>query len=121
MPEDPDTFGAGLAQALAKHSAVGESASKGKAERTLQAAEDMVRTLKSALESRIKSRNGTATAIMIWLVEHVASILNRYSVNQDGQSPRQPVPSWIIAGALEPLLALHQLPTPIMLPCLTAI
>ena len=87
IPEEPDTFNSGLQQAVAEFSAVGESASNGKAERTVQAVEDMVRTLKSALESRIKSRIGTGTAIMKWLVEHVATILNRYSVNQDGQTP----------------------------------
>ena len=87
IPEEPDTFNSGLQQAVAEFSAVGESASNGKAERTVQAVEDMVRTLKSALESRIKSRMGTGTAIMKWLVEHVATIFNRCSINQDGQTP----------------------------------
>ena len=87
IAEEPDAFNSGLQQAVAEFGAVGESASNGKAERTVQAVEDMVRTLKSALESRIKSRIGTGTAIMKWLVEHVATIMNRYAVNQDGQTP----------------------------------
>ena len=47
-------FDSGLDQAVDEHSAVGESASNGRAERTVQAVEDLLRTLKSALESRIK-------------------------------------------------------------------
>ena len=87
VPEDPDTFESGLSQAICEHSAVGESASNGRAERTVQAVEDLLRTLKSALEARIKIRIASTHPVMRWMVEHVASILNRCSVNKDGQTP----------------------------------
>ena len=87
QPENPDTFDSGLEQAVSEHSAIGESASNGRAERTVQAVEDLLRTLKSALEARIKARIPVDHPILRWMVEHVASILNRYSVNKDGQTP----------------------------------
>ena len=45
-PEDAETFDSGLTQAIGENSAVGESASNGRAERTIQAVEDLLRTLK---------------------------------------------------------------------------
>ena len=86
-PEDAETFDSGLTQAIGENSAVGESASNGRAERTIQAVEDLLRTLKSALETRLKAKLESGHPVMRWLVEHVASILNRYSVNKDGQTP----------------------------------
>ena len=86
-PEDAETFESGLTQAIGENSAVGESASNGRAERTIQAVEDLLRTLKSALETRLKAKLESGHPVMRWLVEHVASILNRYSVNKDGQTP----------------------------------
>ena len=76
-----------IEQAVAENSAVGESASNGKAERTVQIVEDLLRTLKSALESRINSKIPVSHPIIRWLVEHCATILNRYSVNKEGQTP----------------------------------
>ena len=78
VPEEPETFNSGLYQAVGELSAVGSSASNGRAERTVQAVEDLLRTLKSALESRIQSRIDSKHPIMRWLVEHTASILNRF-------------------------------------------
>jgi hypothetical protein len=49
--------------------------------------EDLLRTLKSALEARLKVRIPASHPVTRWLVEHVATILNRYSVNKDGQTP----------------------------------
>ena len=87
QPESDEAFASGVSQAVAEFSAVGESASNGRAERTVQAVEDLLRTLKSALEARIKTRIPAEHAIMRWLVEHVATILNRYSVNKEGVTP----------------------------------
>ena len=87
VPEDQTTFDSGLEQAVVEMSAIGESASNGRAERAVQTVEDMLRTLKSALEARIKVRIEAAHPITRWLVEHVATVLNRYSVNKDGQTP----------------------------------
>ena len=87
IPESEEAFASGVSQAVAEFSAVGESASNGRGERTVQAVEDLLRTLKSALEARIKVRIPADHAIMRWLVEHVATILNRYSVNKEGVTP----------------------------------
>ena len=73
--------------AVAEYSAVGESASNGRAERAVQVVEDLLRTLKSALETRIKCRVPSQHPVLKWLIEHTASILNRYCTNSDGQTP----------------------------------
>ena len=73
--------------AVPEYSAVGESASNGRAERAVQQIEDQARTLKSALESRIGLRIGSTHLVMAWLVGHCAIILNRFSVNPDGKTP----------------------------------
>ena len=68
-------------------SAVGESASNSRAERTIQAVEDMLRVHKHALEARLGKRVTSDSAILKWLVEHVADILTKYTVNSNGMSP----------------------------------
>ena len=75
--------------AVREHSAVGESASNGKSERSVQQLEDQVRTLKSALEERIGARLGSTHSVMGWLVRHCSSILTRFAVNPDGRMPYQ--------------------------------
>ena len=64
-----------------KNSAVGESQSNGKAERTVQMVEDQIRTVKLALESRIGARIPCSHPVMQWVVLHCADILNKYTVN----------------------------------------
>ena len=78
-----------LSRVIPENSAVGESASNGKAERSVQSLEDQVRTLKLALESRIESRIESTHPIMRWMVRHAAIIMNRFSVSPDGQTPYQ--------------------------------
>ena len=73
--------------AAPEHSAVGESASNGKAERTVQQFEDLIRTLKAALESRVGCRIDNTAVIMSWLVQHTADIFNRHSTNSEGRTP----------------------------------
>ena len=70
-------------------SAVGESASNARAERTVQAVEDLLRVHKHALEARIGKRIPSEHATMRWLVEHVADLLTKYTVNESGMSPYQ--------------------------------
>ena len=65
--------------AIPEYSAVVESASNGKAERSVQQLEDQVRTLKSALEERIGARLGSTHSVMRWLVRHCSTILTRFS------------------------------------------
>ena len=76
-------------ESVPEYSAVGESASNGKAERAIQSFEDLLRTLKSALEARIKGKLAVDHPVIKWLIEHTAHILTRYSVNQDGRTPYQ--------------------------------
>ena len=76
-------------EAVPEASAVGESASNWKAERAIQTFEDHLRTLKSALDSRLKTTIPVAHPLMRWLVEHTANVINRYSINSDGVKPYQ--------------------------------
>ena len=76
-------------EAVPESSAVGESASNGRAERAVQAVEDLLRTLKSTLEARIKRKIPVMHPVMKWLTEHTANVLTRYAVNPDGQTPYQ--------------------------------
>ena len=76
-----------IVQLVPEASAVGESPSNGKAERAVQSIEDMTRTYLSALEGRIKFQIPTQHPVMRWLVEHAASMLNRFSTNTEGQTP----------------------------------
>ena len=76
-------------EAVPENSAVGKSASNGRAERAVQAVEDLLRTLKSALEARLQSKIPVSHPVMRWLIEHTANVLTRYSVNPDGQTPYQ--------------------------------
>ena len=68
-------------------SAVGESARNARAERTVQAVEDLLRVHKHALEARIGKRIPSEHAVRRWLVEHVADLLTKYTVNESGMSP----------------------------------
>ena len=68
-------------------SAVGESQSNGRAERTVQIVEDKVRTHKAALEARIGARIPVDHPVMRWMVEYVGVILNKYVKNDDGCTP----------------------------------
>ena len=63
-----------MTDASPEHSAVGESASNGVAEQTVQQFEDLLRTLKAALEARLKTRLPSKHPVMRWLIQHVASI-----------------------------------------------
>ena len=76
-----------MLQAIPENSAVGASASNGRAERAVQTFEDLCRTYKSALETRINATVLCNLPVSGWSVEHVASNLNRYSVNPDGRTP----------------------------------
>ena len=75
--------------AIPEHSAVGASASNGKAERSVQILKDQVRTLKSAIESNLKTRLPISHPMIHWLVRHCCTVLNRCSVNPDGRTPYQ--------------------------------
>lgn len=69
--------------AVPELSAVGESQSNGIAERTVQAFEDDLRTLKSAFEERIGARLISTHPVLKWLVEHAASLRTRFAVTKN--------------------------------------
>ena len=70
-------------------SAVGESASNARAERTVQSVEDLLRVHKHALEARMGQRLPSDHPTFRWLVEHVADILNKFTINDTGMSPHE--------------------------------
>ena len=65
----------------------GESQTNGLAERAVQAIEDQARTLLVALEARIKVPIPSNHAVLTWVVEHAAYLLNRFQLGPDGFTP----------------------------------
>ena len=66
--------------AVPEHSHVGESQSNGSSERAVQMVEDMMRTLKSALEDRLGRPVPCTAPVMRWLAQHAAFLLTTYLV-----------------------------------------
>jgi hypothetical protein len=77
--------------AALENSPVGESESNGAVERAIQSWEGQVRTMKDALESRIKSDIPADHPIMTWLVEYAATLQRRCLVGSDGRTPQEKV------------------------------
>ena len=73
--------------AVPESSPVGSSASNGRIERTVQAVEDLLRTLKAALEARIGAQFPCAHPVVRWLVEHCADVMNKSAINPSGITP----------------------------------
>ena len=67
-------------------SPVGSHASNGVVERAIQSVEGQVRVLKSALEERWKVKVPAASAVIPWLMEYAAYLLNRFEVGHDGRT-----------------------------------
>ena len=66
----------------------GESASNGLAERSAGEFMDQLRTLKTALENRLKIRLSSSRPVTHWLIEHTAYyVLNKFSLGSDGHTP----------------------------------
>ena len=68
-------------------SPVGESQANGFAERAIRSIEEMVRTHKLALESRLGQGLPIEHPVVAWLIEHAADILNKTQVGRDGRTP----------------------------------
>ena len=64
----------------------GESQPNGLAERSIGIFEDQFRTMKHALELRLKRRLPSAHPVTAWLVEHVAFVLNKYGLDATGRT-----------------------------------
>ena len=71
-------------QVALEQSLVGESQSNGIAERKIQDVEELLRTMRAALQGRLKMQIPMRHPMMQWLMEHVASVTNRYLVGNDG-------------------------------------
>ena len=64
-----------------------DSRSNGFSERAIQAVQGQIRTLKSALESRLGKPVPQDHPALPWLVSHAASLLNRYQRDANGRTP----------------------------------
>ena len=64
----------------------GESQSNGLAERSVGIFEDQFRTLKHALEFRLKHRLPASHPVTAWLIEHTAWVLNKFHLGIDGRT-----------------------------------
>ena len=73
--------------AVPEHSAVGESASNARAERTVQMVENQQRVCETALESGLGAKVSCNHPVTRWLAEHCADIMNRISINKTGMPP----------------------------------
>lgn len=80
-----------LVQMVTEVSAVGESASNGKAENAVQRVEDMMRTYKSAFENHINARIPAKHSVLHRVAEHTASIMNRHVCNDSGDTPYETI------------------------------
>ena len=67
--------------AVPEASAVGESQSNSRAERTVQQVEDHVRTLLAELEAHVGMKVSCQHPVITWLVEHAATLIHKYHVN----------------------------------------
>ena len=76
-----------LNSAVPEKSAVGQSPSNSRAERSVQQVEDLVRTYKSAIEARMNAKLPSNHPLVHWLVEHSARTYNKYAVTPEGVTP----------------------------------
>ena len=84
--ESPDPEVEKAHVAVPEHSHPGESQSNGLAESSMKELIDQVRTLKMSTEARLKGRLPSNHAVMAWLVEHAAYMLNRCKLDTDGRT-----------------------------------
>jgi hypothetical protein len=76
-------------ETIHEHSPVGESQSNGVVERAVRSAKDQIRTLKLALQARIKRKIPQKHAMMTWLVEHAGDCITKWQANHDGKTSYQ--------------------------------
>ena len=69
-----------------EHFPVGSSASNGIVERAVQSVEGQVRVLKLALEKRWGAEIPSKHAVIPWMIEYAAYLLNRFEVGHDGKT-----------------------------------
>ena len=76
-------------EVVVQNSPVGSSQSNGLAEKGVQEVEGQARTLKIALEGRLKVNLPSELPVMMWLIEHAGDLMNRFRVGSDGRTPRE--------------------------------
>ena len=78
-----------------EESPVNDPQSNGGVERAVRSMKEMVRTLKSDLESKSKTElkmdNPIDRCILAWLAEYAGTLLRRFTVRPDGSTPYQAV------------------------------
>ena len=71
---------------VVEQSPAGSSQSNGIIERAIQAVEQQVRVMRSSLEDKWKVKVGVRHAVVPWMVEYAAVLLNRFEVSHDGKT-----------------------------------
>jgi hypothetical protein len=74
------------AKTFFEQSAVGSSQSNGMIERGILTVEGQIRVMKDALETRLEEKIPGEHAVLAWLVEFAAVLVNRYEVGHDGKT-----------------------------------
>ena len=89
LGEDEPASHSTVVTAVPEHSHPGESASNGKAEVSVKMIVDHARTLKVALEARLRLNKPLPCShpVVAWIFERSAWLLSKYSVNIDGRTP----------------------------------
>ena len=72
-----------------ENSKVGDSDSNGKIERAIRDVKNLVRTLRSSLESRIGQKITLGSSIVPWLIRHAAYLITRCRVRSHGKTALQ--------------------------------
>ena len=86
IPEDVPLEAECTAVTPTEHSAVAESSSNGLIERFVQSIEGQLRTLKSALETRIGARIPNTHPVLAWAIEYSAVLVSKYHVGEDNRT-----------------------------------
>ena len=68
------------------NSPVDESQSNGRVENAVQRVQNLIRTLKDALEKRLNTRVMSSDPIFPWIVEWSAGLITRYVKRQSGRT-----------------------------------
>ena len=81
----------GRMETILENAPQGEKQSNGLAERAVRTGKDMLRTLKGALEDRIKCIIPPKANVLKWMAERGSVMRNRYSIGPDGKTPYERV------------------------------
>ena len=69
-----------------------DSKANGRAERAVQAVEEMCRVLLIDLENRCGVKLSVRSAFFPWLLEHACDVINKYLVQSDGRTAYEQIP-----------------------------